>query len=455
MKVFTRRKLLLLALIVTAASAMLLWWSGKPAQFVTLADGRQYRLAGVTWGTNHSQPRILAQIIDHLPRGAAGYLRKKLARRYGDLSPIHTDEPTLCVWFFDPRKAYLPTTWTSPGTLDPVILDGQGNQGGIHPYGDNVFSAGSINYTWFASNYCVISGFSMLPRRSRTLAIQVSASHASNGIVRFSNPLYGQYPQWKPEALPQTKQIDGLSFTVSNLSVMPVSFSVPVTTVDLSYRAILGSNEDWTVESVTLDDATGNQVGYLAWHPAGPFGLVGMPGVSTLLRASPYPFPTLTGCCIPGTLWPEEASWRLRIAMKRAGDDPEGQEITLTNIPVPVPFATNGMVLTQIIAGEKVAIQTFTSDLEIRRQLNIGNPRHILEMYSLEPNSHIALEFEEVLTDKGESLMEHASEFSKAGRRLLEIPPIPARVKSLTVKIWVQKLRVFDFYVKPPEVRNK
>ena len=163
------------------------------------------------------------------------------------------------------------------------------------------------------------------------------------GSISIPNPLYGNYPQWTPEQLPAVKKAGDLEVRLDDLKagtrlggapvIMPNGSIVkpydPATKFDFSVRSSRGTNEVWVLESAELSDATGN----VLRNTATSFS-------STMMAFAGYNPPQQFDWAaysedISGTLWPDEAAWRLKLEFKRASGFAPEEVVTFKNVPVP------------------------------------------------------------------------------------------------------------------------
>ena len=62
---------------------------------------------------------------------------------------------------------------------------------------------------------------------------------------------------------------------------------------------------------------------------------------------------------LQGTLWPDEAAWRLKLVFKHASGFALGELVTFTNVPVPAMGTTNRLFLSQTVGGIEIALTEF------------------------------------------------------------------------------------------------
>jgi hypothetical protein len=401
----------LAALALVALAAGVLWPAGPP-QIVTLPDGRQYQYAGVTWGTNHSQPRVLARVVDSLPANWAAYARTKLNPRFALVPPTSTPTPALMVWL-EPVGSNAPFS-TQVGTL--------GDENGV--------SSGWPNYFYFnpAQNWLPLA-FYQVPRRVRTVECDLVATDMimdpTNFVrIRFSNPLFGHYPQWQPETLPAVKSAGDLTVRLDSFAAVPHSPIYRTESFFVSIGSPRGTKDAWEVEHAELSDATGNRLG------------------ASVSRRQDGTYP------MRGALWPGESAWRLKLALKRTSGIPGGDLITFSNLPV-VAAASLGPLGASLMTNRSRG-----TPLVLRNYVSGGNS-WVRDGYwvvvDTEPfeSPDFAVDIVRVTTDAGDPTPYNGS--GQSGQ-YWHFSSVPAGAKTHTVTVAVQKPRYVEFLVKPPNL---
>ena len=410
------RKKIWLAVVVTALAiiACVCWATMMqgPTQIITLTDGRQYQFAGASWGTNHSQPRLLAHVVDHLPDKWADYVRTKLGPRVGLAPPVHGPSPTLVVWF-ELVRTNSARRFTSTLLGSAMLADGNGVRSGI-------------GRSWYQqSPGWACAGFSEVPRRSRMLEFQTP-----DGSVKFRNPAFGRIPEWQPEPLPVEKSAGDLRVRLTTFAsrFVPGGGGWYRDTVFSLAISSPRPDERWAASSYELSDATGNR---LAGDPAD----VTSNGLYSIF----------------GALWPDEPALRLKLGLKRVSGFSAAELITFTNLPVPrmgvffVPI--NAIVLTNVVGGVTVEVMNFR---------NRGSDHADLEPQSLSAElpgnpPGLAVEIVEVATEKGEKWTGSPDAASSSSMFLWNIVSGNGGAKYLNVTVAVQKERFVEFLAKPAE----
>ena len=398
-----------------------------PEQIITLPDGHQYRLAGVTWGTNHNQPRLLAHLVDHLPGKLPAYFRAKLSPRITLLAPIRTPSPALIVWV-EP----IGTKATTPGSPSPLA--------GLKAMlaDENGVRSGMLDTPIVSDATWTVVKFDEVPRRSRMLDCQFLHLDAYGWTadpilhLQFRNPLFGHFPQWQPEPLPATKTVGDLRVQLNDVATKPEPAGNGRARVTVFSLAInpAQTNHSWKLDGTELSDATGNRIGEFFPSPAGQ---------DTYL--------------IRGALWPNEPALRLKLSLKHLSSFPTTDLVTFTNLPLlpSTPGTTNGTALTNVMDGIPVVARNFAQD-PAWAGAQPGYCRVEVEA------SGAAVEVVDMVTDTGDK-MTHREEGSPLAPSLMPPPalrilsPIPAGAKFVTITVAIEKERVVEFLVKPEELK--
>ena len=341
---FTKTRLMwLVAVLLPVTALVVAWlWPTTPPQIITFPDGVQYRFVGATWGTKHSQPGILAHVVDRLPKKWADYARKKLNPRFSLVPPWRTSAPDLVIWLQVLGTNQPPRTNMTNFGFMAVLADQRGISSG----------RGTSGLTYLSSAMSELQ-FELVPRRSRILEFDVvelpwplpaDTNFAHLTRIRFRNPAYGSFPKWEPETLPDVKSNGELrvslkSFVVSSNEVL--AMKEWISSFSVSFESPRGTNESWEVESSELDDAIGNR---MAEHYPGLYsdarvrGHVDASGTSSDDTYHSY-----------GALWPGESAWRLKLGFKRTFGVPASDLVTFSNFSVFPSSLTNYDTGTPII----------------------------------------------------------------------------------------------------------
>ncbi len=399
-------------------------------QFLTLLDGTHYVFAGVTWGTNHSAPSFAARLTDHLPWGLADRIRTKYGTSWRLVPPVQIPSPELMVWMrpvTNPpilMSSYKPPQSPFSGTPRAILADGSGQNGGVSTY------VPARAFPWLRAS------FPMVPRRSRMLEVHFyqgrgtrSSDRVRVGSFQFRNPLYGRYPQWKPESLPSAKIVEDLKVELTECrKVSPGTESITESVLNITSGH--GAIEPWEVVTVELSDPTGNRI------PAGPSDYVYRIGTNRLKFA--------------GAFWPDENALRLRVYLKRRSGFASNELVTFTNVPLPNPSSTNGTTLTKQVGGSSVQLRNFwgPSQRESLDGLAMGSGSLAISL----PGSPegMVVDFVSETTDTGEKFQFPGFGTHRSPSEALSFGwKIPPQAKFLNVTVAVQKMRVVEFFVKP------
>lgn len=295
-----------------------------------------------------------------------------------------------------------------------------------------------------------------MPRRDKEILVRVigngSSSPTNLGAIRFTNPFWGEFPQWEPEPLPATKRDGDLEVTLTALvtglgswhriSNAPDggrelvldakrrdgrSYSLMVAGV----KSLVDSNQDWRVRDAILSDATGN------W-------------IDVRMKSSPeesdgwYYF--------DHSLWPSENAWRVDLELCRIGGFSPSELLTFRNVPLGDFNMANNLGWSSNVAGGNVTLKSL-----LRRKPVGTNVNSIMDLSETELTvglpTNVWLNLRGVRLNTGQTNM-----FLQAGdgtwmrsqrqtRNYLLNPPLEAVSVDLTYS--VQTTRWVHFLVKP------
>ncbi len=446
-----RRLGLALAVLVAIVPAIALIWPRTPPQIITLPNGEKYVFAGVTYGTNVVAPSLALRLIHPMPiRIRAWFLRQFNSRisTWGFLVP--RTSPELMVWF---RRLNIPAT--APATnvlLVTKLLDSTGVEGG---WG----GPGLINTTLPTSVIWWPAEFTQTPRRSPMLrlnfytVVDVVTNRRFLAQVTFRNPLYGRYPQWQPEPLPAVKSDGDLKVTLDTFETgiarsvrtngAILTWHVPAppgqdadTSFHLSFGSPRGTNETWMVAASELSDATGNVISNRR------------NGVVNQFRNRPPARGGQNNSGLNGTLWPDEAAWRLKVELVRVDGFPSNEVVTFKNVPVPTVGMTNNAPLTNYVGDIPVVLTRFARNPNIigAGTGNLPDSQIRIELPGNPPG--VMIDLLEMNTDDGPV---RSSGFSSIPfGTVLHLRNIPTNATAADITWVVQKPRSVEFLVKPP-----
>ena len=417
------------------------------SQIITLPKGEQYRLAGLTYGITNVPPLSEKNIGTPVTQFNEGQ---------------KFETPQLFVWFQWVETNALPVR-PSP-TLAARLADQEGVERGATTY--PAFSSG---VTW---DY---AGFPVIPKRSQMIQCNFYPFDGSSinpvASIIFTNPLYGHFSEWKSEQIPTVRMAGNLEVRLENfMTGNEISWASPVlangkqgmgfepiqkgihldTFFEVSLKSVL-INEEWVVQSAELSDATGN----ILTSPS----YVGSSGDNV----SPMTFRGEYRLSIPGTLWPDEAAWRLKLEMKRKSGFVPEEFVTFKNVPVPKLGTTNFPPITNIVGGVQLVLKEFVENGD---RTNIRYPRgtnanfvvndHTPEtMVAVELSGHpegVAVDFVKMIADTGEIFEKHGNSW-RPFYRGASLKFIPTNAETVDITWVVQKTRSVEFFVKPPETK--
>jgi len=467
-----RWRLVGLALVLLAAAvAVAVWvmWDRRPAGppiILTMPNGEKYQFVGTTYGKKNVPPFFEAKLVNALPTRLANWARKYVGPQISQYNAGEKfDPPHLFIWF---RRNVPASTPGPPLTARLAVQEGiegsfvLGNSGSIDPTArladQGGVEAGLVDYSPAFESSLVwhYASFAVIPRRSRVLQLNLYPYGGGVGSISIPNPLYGKYPQWKPEPIPAVKRAGDLEVRLDDfMAVRQVgggstikadgSLGIPYnpgTKFDFSVRSSRGTNEVWGLQSAELGDATGNVL--KAWYGSIPLEVQGFPPPQ-LNEWAAY------SQSFEGTLWPDEAAWRLKLELKHASGFGPEEIVTFKNVPVPAMGTTNNTPISKNAGGIQIVLTRF-----VRWPETMMNPRGGGQMASYitvelpgKPKG-VALDFLSMKADAGKPEKYGSSEpdiFSYT----VGVKSIPANAKTMDFTFVVQKTRAVEFLVKPPK----
>jgi hypothetical protein len=308
----------------------------RPQRF-TLPDGATITLKAVAFGTNHhAPPRLLTRCREQLPPGWLSRLGLAPATRFDSL------QPRICFWF---------SVRPAPADLDSGRLRLAGNLSLLDEHGIE-----QRNLAWLG---CTADGPreslealspDVFPRRQPRLHLRLRwpgapadlrSTELPSAPVDFvvRNPLRSDWAEWTPTRLPVTAQSGDAEFTLAGLEVkvVPSTSSAPSSiardtqaTARFAVTSGGGRSSEWTVDSIQLQDATGNSV-RLASPRTGREEVREAPDAPQIVD---FHWP----------LWLDEPAYRMRVEFVRKPDAvfPPGEVLEVRGVPVP---PANGLSL--------------------------------------------------------------------------------------------------------------
>ncbi len=346
------KRLRLTALVVLAGLVLvvvfLLLPSPPASPWLALPDGSSVRIAAVTYGTNHVMGPLLGRLIARLPQKLGDPL-VKMSRNRLAVQRVTAAAPELVVWLESRNYAT-----NSPYTIT-CLGDGSNYMAGM-------FGA------FYGGSQIAPVDFKQAPRRDPIIAINFFPQKTPTGptnhwSLKFPNPLYRPYPEWRPETLPATKRVGDVEVTLLGLhtgyhtvipEIRPASnqtveikerfpdLTVGMrTVVDLRVRSLSNTNAAWNVWAVQASDATGNQAdvsgSILACGSGDAGGSIFYPG-----------------------LWPVEKAWKVKLMIKLVrGLSPE-KLLSFKNVPLGTVGSPSLLGWTSNLAGVTVTLDSIS-----------------------------------------------------------------------------------------------
>ena len=430
--------------LVTAIflNASLLHGDAQPGSVpvLTLPNGAQLVFAGTTYGTTNTPPSPEKYIGQH-------------NIQFNEGETFET--PRLFVWFqWKETNAQLGRTMP---TLIARLADQKGVERGVNSY--PAFSDG-VPWSYAA--------FPVIPRRSQMLQCNFYSERADFdrslkpvASISFTNPLYGHFSEWKPEALPTVRIAGDLEVRLENLEVQLQTTSTGVrqgkpfaskggnleTFFDVSLKSARGTNEAWMVQSAELSDATGNVLRGFWLRPEN----------THLDRTTQSPSDgwARESKSFWATLWPEEAAWRLKLELKRSAGLAQEELVTFRNVPLLKSGATNSIWMTNTAGPFQVIIEEHTR-WDPYAAKYYGLPKFRLQVPGA-PDDLTANVVQvttatgaEVHIGWGTDLIPGKGKTPSEREPFVFLLPVPTNATTVNVVCAVQKIRSVEFRVKPP-----
>ena len=471
MKTTSKRICLALILVLAVAVAVpVLWKKQTLPQIVTLQNGQRYRYAGVTYGTNHVQPTMVARVLNRMPLSLASLVQRKLGKHLDPINSFTSTEPLLVLWFQRLTTNAVPYGQFLHDHFPAKFADRNGVVAGFKssddPWGgrwENDHSIYDVLRLAHSAEWPVAAFGLVAPRRSPTLQCVLfeylpgGATCREAGRVSFSNPFYGRFPQWQPEPVPAAKLAGDLEVRLDKLMVGAYGQMVVLadgsrgldyrppkpgediwTAFDLSLKSTRGTNEAWQIESVDLSDATGNHI-----HATGHF--------DSLIGDGAY------RNAIKGALWPDESAWRLKLELKRKSGFSLAELVTFSNVPLLRSGATKALCLTNAGGSAQIVLTESLGGLdtpEFRIQIPNGPDGVSLGFVQMTTDAGAEANADEITVARLNSAGFHDATGAYRCVRLARFPAGVGQASVRTVDItWaVQKTRTVEFLVKPPKM---
>ena len=208
-----RRRLFLAlgAAVIALGIAIAIFLPAKPAalESLLLPDGTTVRIVSVTYGTNCEYGTHLGRVAGHLSTRVADVFTKVFGADATTFVTARTVEPRLILMLY--RSTNLATVATTRPLISSFLADSSGFISGEESFLSRRGPMGAPYETL---------SFGAVPRRSRKIQVHFFDRSTGNqiGSLSVDNPIVGTYPEWKPEALPATKRVDDVEFTLHDVS---------------------------------------------------------------------------------------------------------------------------------------------------------------------------------------------------------------------------------------------
>jgi hypothetical protein len=397
------------------------------------------RILAVTYGTNHVVGRPLARFVARMPAAVQAGLLYLLGKRAALQFSTTTSEPKLIIWLG--RATNNAATPPASSYVTAFLADASGFISGDHA---------SI-YGWWSNPEQM--QFGVIPRRDPVIAVNFFYHSPTGGVTRcgtlpFANPLYGNFPQWRPEPVPATRRAGDVAMTLEKVSTGHdqnssvradsndrVSHEFGTNRVDgqnstvcfIRLQSLIDSNQVWCVAGEEVSDATGNKARNtsLGW---GSF------------EEGYFSFE-------PG-LWPSESAWKLRCEIKRVRGFDSGDTFVFRDIPFGSLGATNVISCATNFSGVSVIL-----DHTIRRAPNTNSSWSSEELSQVQfttagLTNGLHLDLLSARTDRGTNL-DCGSWSSGDRQRTYNYRNVPLEAKTVDFTFAVQRGRWVEFTVKP------
>ena len=404
---------------------------------VTLPDGTVLTLEKVSFGTEHHYRHgtFWQRLIWRLSPALGSRFNMSRPGEQQHRSPT----PTLCLFFH--RTAAPSNSW--PEDLFVTVCDEN----------EVEYAPGLIGWSRplrtgpraFGDERLEVRYAEHFPRRAQTLLLRAySWSRVNAGDIRFinagevriPNPAFASFPVWTAEPLPTIRRAGDLEVTLTNLEVVvdpQEKLRLNKKNLKTGLRAgfhLTNNSElptDWKVESIRLDDATGNSL-YL-WSGAGAQPM--QPG----MFASPW------------RLGLDEPAWRFRVELSRQTNFTEEDLCIIADAPVIPNPGSPSTPFQATIKGTTISFQ------KVIRQNNWGGNASIEVEVSPKPESfRIALV--KAIDDHGRTIeiMKPPVGYGdfRFGPHYFGIQ-IPADSKTLTLTFARRESRFVEFTARPKE----
>ncbi len=420
---------------------------------LTLPSGDKIFLRGVTFGTNHIAPG--SPLLRLLPAAARNWINTLVLKKSALFTDRKTTQPVLVLWL---ESQPFPRGPGSPQPAPGLWIEMADENGIVAGQRQNVF------FPWGAKAG-LATEFTALPRRGKKIKVRLlEGDYRQSKLVSewaVSNPAFSSIPPWKAESLPATctngeiectlERVafgvgDGMNFT-SGAKGQQVDFkgnqgASPGAVFLLSFRQGSGNTNGWTVGTLNLRDATGNET-----SPSST-GVTRLRG-RTVYRSSP-------------ALWPSE-TWDVHVSAKREASAAASftnvfaaEELAIfTNVPLPETGRTATLNQQLTVGGTVIRLAEFTlrPPLPSGQGWSSANATELKATATPGRTDNVYVELIGAADETGQMHYPRSSSIGSGGGSALSytygFTDIAAASGQLTFIFAVQRGRDFHFRVKP------
>lgn len=200
---------MVIALLLCIGGIVAMWWfkPHQPIARLSLRDGTVLRLEYATYGTKHKVPgsgRFIAWASHFAERWPSLGITPRAANY-----TVSSDETALVLWFttYDPRTRQY---------VDPVEL----MEIKLIEDGPNGRSEGGSDIKSDYPTPLMYSKIGVFDRRKADLRFRITTMEGQVSDMVVPNPAAKiRFPEWQPEALPQTRHVAGLDLVLRSLKM--------------------------------------------------------------------------------------------------------------------------------------------------------------------------------------------------------------------------------------------
>lgn len=438
---------MLVVIILIIIAGWLLARKKQEEKTLKLPDGSMLSLAKVTYGTNH-QVRYGTRWQDFLHP----ILPAKMQTNFSARIATHTTSSSngIVVWLRR-TQILLPTNYIyskyNPPDYQISLVDSNGLE-------SELMQSFSCSYGAWPDG--ILSGWELAsyPKRNRELGIKIYfrdeiGNLRSIGKFKIENKFQVKTDDWKPQALPATRETNGLGVTLVKLETgltEKESGMGPAGVGAKSFsRAIFRmrdggkQTESWSATGIKASAASGEE------RPASGYASRWIGGEQQF--------------AFNGPLWIEEPAWKLQVEVSRTKDFPVEELWTIKGVPVPEAGKVVEINATTNIYGAEIVFQGISAaKAKLPQEWTRVEPYVNLHASHPIPMSDMHLRLVEVRDDRGRGVKasSFSSRTSTGGRGATPKElihgfgiEIPEGAKKLDVTFVFSKSRYVEFFAKP------